>query len=408
MTIKVAALSIELHERQVGVLVRYQSNVTQLVFAPEYVAAANRSTFTGAQLLVGSEYFNSRFRHSTRVTPVLANLLPEGSIRDYYIANLKTHVDDDFALLTALGNDLPGAIVARPIQTVPDWAIDPASPIEEVEVEDYVSELKFSLAGVQMKFSSERVDGRFNIGTDSGWIIKTPSTRHPHVPENEFSMMQLATIAGINTPKFELIELGDISNLPDIPLPSEQKVYAIKRFDRADVGRVHMEDFAQVFGQYPAAKYQKINYEQIGRFLFEYSKDPLGDVQEMAARLLVNILIGNADAHVKNWSVLYRDQVNPELSPAYDIVSTLPYIPGDTKSALNMGKEKEWDQITLATFNYWAERIGVRPIVILKRLTDVLATADSTWLKVLKHLPVEERQRRIIQDHIKKRIRQFR
>ena len=86
-----------------------------------------------------------------------------------------------------------------------------------------------------------------------------------------------------------------------------------------------MEDFAQILVKYPHEKYDSANYEQIGRVIYVYSGDGLADVQQLARRLLTNILLANGDAHLKNWSLLYEDQVTPRLSPAYDIVTTSVY-----------------------------------------------------------------------------------
>lgn len=67
------------------------------------------------------------------------------------------------------------------------------------------------------------------------------------MPENEFSAMKLAQVIGVNIPEIKLVELRNLVNLPDIPLPDEPYAYAIRRFDRTDEGRVHTEDFAQIF-----------------------------------------------------------------------------------------------------------------------------------------------------------------
>ncbi|MGO3740291.1 MAG: type II toxin-antitoxin system HipA family toxin [Marinomonas foliarum] len=87
-----------------------------------------------------------------------------------------------------------------------------------------------------------------------------------------------------------------------------------------------MEDFAQVLVKYPHEKYNSDNYEQIAKNLYQFSGDGLNDVQQLARRLLVNTLLANGDAHLKNWSLLYSDQAPPKLSPAYDIVTTSVYI----------------------------------------------------------------------------------
>ena len=90
--------------------------------------------------------------------------------------------------------------------------------------------------------------------------------------------------------------------------------FAIKRFDRQSgvhgTERVHMEDFAQVLAKYPHEKYGSANYAQIGRILYQFSGDAITDAQQFARRLLVNILLANGDAHLKNWSLLYADRLH--------------------------------------------------------------------------------------------------
>ena len=69
-------------------------------------------------------------------------------------------------------------------------------------------------------------------------------------------------------------------------------------------------------------------------------------------------LLANGDAHLKNWSLLYSDQFTPELAPAYDIVTTNVYIEGEKEYALNLGKTKQWYQVTLDHFETWARKAG--------------------------------------------------
>lgn len=147
-------------------------------------------------------------------------------------------------------------------------------------------------------------------------------------------------------------------NLPSIPLPNEEMAYAIKRFDRGNknFNRIHAEDFAQIFELFSFEKYNKINYEQIGALVYRFSNNGLSDLQQLARRLLVNILLANGDAHAKNWMMLYPDIQNPRLAPAYDIVSTLPYMAGETGSALNLNKNKIWISTSLAHFEAWTKK----------------------------------------------------
>src|SRR5262245_51589581 len=115
------------------------------------------------------------------------------------------------------------------------------------------------------------------------------------------------------------------------------RALAVRRFDRTADGPVHIEDFAQVFGLYPEDKYGKASYRNIAGVIAAET----GNVgtAEFVRRLVFNVLIGNADMHVKNWSLIYLDRRRAALAPAYDFVSTIHYIPDDN-SALSFGRTK--------------------------------------------------------------------
>jgi len=398
----VKALDIRLHEVRIGILTHYSTGATAFIYSPEYAANDYRDTATVTQFMV-TDYLQTPQIRRERITPLLANLLPEGAMREYQTRILKTHSNNDFALLASLGADLAGGITAVPIDgDVPSWAITEPHDLAEITIEQVQGATKFSLAGVQLKFSSHLTDGRYNItgGTGGQWIIKTPSTIHKNVPENEFSTMTLAKLVGIEVPDIKLIPLSDLDNLPDISLPDEQLVYAIKRFDRTkSSGKIHTEDFAQITGLYPGQKYDKLNYEMIGRILKDQSQYGLADIQQMARRLLVNILLANGDAHAKNWSLIYPDRKTPKLSPAYDIVSTMPYIRADTKSALNLGKNKEWYQTNFSHFELWSKRIGIRWSAIKPHLEDVREIARNEWPTQLEAMPMATKHKEILRDH---------
>lgn len=167
---------------------------------------------------------------------------------------------------------------------------------------------------------------------------------------------RLAAIAGVDIPDIKLVPLDRLDKLPQINLPNEEFAFGIRRFDRNAGTRVHMEDFAQILVKYPHDKYNSANYGQIGQIIYQYTGDGLGNAQQFARRLLVNILLANGDAHLKNWSLIYADKVTPELAPIYDIVTTKVYIDGEREFALNLGRTKEWYQVTMAHFQAWAEK----------------------------------------------------
>ena len=402
----VEGLRMSLNGQEVGVLTHYSGGKNIFVFSPSYIAlpVTQRETLTLTQL-ADARYLTQPLVSAQRLTPVLSNLLPEGALREWMSRSLKVHTDNEFPLMAHMGRNLPGALLAEPIQAgqVPGWALDHREQVEPVQIDVEHSQDKFSLAGVQMKFSSVKgQDGRFNVGRDANadsWVIKTPSTVHKHVPYNEYTAMRLAQIAGIEIPEIKLVELNQLDNLPDIQLPNETHAYAIKRFDRDDGKRVHTEDFAQVFQVYSHDKYKKFNYEQIADALFQYGAQGLKDVQQMARRLLVNILLANGDAHLKNWSLIYSEGLRPKLSPAYDIVSTLPYVAGELEFALNMARNKNWYNVDMASFEAWANRIGVPWQAVKVHLNETLTLARENWPDKLSELPMVDSQKDVLKRH---------
>ncbi|MGI2111833.1 type II toxin-antitoxin system HipA family toxin [Shewanella frigidimarina] len=401
----VEALSLSINNQMVAILTHYSGGKNIMKFAPEYLAlpSKTRPTLTLTQLL-SPDYLKQVQVRTHRLSPVLSNLLPEGALRQWMSSSLKVHENNEFPLLAWAANNLPGGLVVSPIKKndIPLWALSPREQTEAIAIDIKHTGQKFSLAGVQMKFSTIRNDGRYNIGADIGadsWIIKTPSTVHRNVPENEYTAMKLAELIGVNIPEIELIPISSLDNLPDIQLPDEPTAYAIKRFDRSEAGRVHTEDFAQIFEVYAHDKYKRFNYEQIAKALYEHSMDGLKDTQQMARRLLANIMLANGDAHLKNWSVIYPDTVNAVLSPAYDIVTTLPYVEGENGVALNMNKQKQWYEINLESFQLWAKRVGIPWPAIKVHLLDAINIARVQWPQALDKLPMNDKHKEILRNH---------
>ncbi len=255
-----------------------------------------------------------------------------------------------------------------------------------------------------MKFSMKEKNGRYQMsqsGTLGNWIIKTPSTKHKNVPLNEFTAMTLASLASIDIPEIKLVELNKLDNLPQINLPNEQYAFAIKRFDRENNTRIHMEDFAQVMVKYPHEKYSSANYEQIGKIIYHYTGDGLENAQQFARRLLINILLANGDAHLKNWSLLYKDKVTPELTPAYDIVTTQVHIKNEAQYALKLGKTKEWYQVTMSHFQSWAEKADIPWRAIKPHLDETMEKARALWPMALTELPMDDDHKEKLIQHWK-------
>ncbi len=375
-----------------GVVVMYSALLMEFTCDPD------RPTFsliTHPKFPRAGHILSESWVRNHRLHPVLSNLLPEGSLRELIAQELKVHVDNEFLILSYLGADMPGALIATPMEPdeVPDRILAAHGKAKAVKFNRDGPNKMFSLAGVQMKFSMKEKEGRYNLSmgnTLGDWIVKTPSTKHVNVPLNEYTVMSLARLAGVDIPEFKLVDLDKLDNLPPIKLPDEKQAVAIKRFDRQDSRRIHMEDFAQILVKYPHEKYGSTNYEQIGRVIYEYSGDGMTDTQQLARRLLVNILLANGDAHLKNWSLLYQDQLTPRLSPAYDIITTSVYIEGEKTYALNLGKTKKWYTVTSTNFQYWADRAGIPWWAIKPHLDDVVEKARALWSDALNELPMDE------------------
>ena len=404
---EVNVLQLSIHGVLVGYLAGFKNGRNVLSMADTFKNNPERPTFsltTHPNFPNAAKLMAEPWARNQRLHPVLSNLLPEGSLRELIAQGLKVHVDNELHILSYLGEDLPGAIEATPMEPedVPNSVLKTHGKAKAVKFEKLTRGNKFSLAGVQMKFSMKEKDGRYNLSKGDvlgDWIIKTPSTKHKFVPLNEYTAMSLAGLVGVDIPEIKLVELYKLDNLPQINLPDEKKAFAIKRFDREDNQRIHMEDFAQILVKYPHEKYASANYETIGKVIYDFSGDGLADAQQFARRLLVNILLANGDAHLKNWSLLYSDKITPRLSPAYDIVTTNVYIENETQYALNLGKTKEWYTVTMAHFQTWADKSGIPWRAIKPHLDDALSKARGLWPEALKALPMENAHKNELRTH---------
>jgi serine/threonine-protein kinase HipA len=389
-------LDVYLGARKVGSINSLGGDRTVFTFDDAYAADPLRPTLSLSFKDASGDLIRDQRRTQTRLSPFFSNLLPEGPLRTYLAERAGVNTAREFFLLWALGQDLPGAVIVR----APDGEEIMGGADEYEEDDDHQhahdqaggAPLRFSLAGIQLKFSAvEKAQGGLTVpatGVGGSWIVKLPSTRFAGVSENEFSMMTLAQQIGIEVPNIQLLRLDQIGDMPEGVGRLEGDAYAIQRFDRhADGERVHMEDFAQILGVYPEAKYDKASYRLIARILWVETGE--AGVTEFIRRLVFNALIGNADMHLKNWSLLYRDGITPTLAPAYDFVSTLAYIPDD-KAALKFARTKRWDALTNDELAYLAAKAGLPKHLVLSTARDTVAAFRETWGKERPHLPLHE------------------
>ncbi|MCI0613845.1 HipA domain-containing protein, partial [bacterium] len=246
------------------------------------------------------------------------------------------------------------------------------------------------MAGVQLKFSAllEATGGLTIPVTGSGgsWIVKLPSVAYSDLPENEFAMLKFARAIGITVPEHRLISIEEIQNLPsDIPV-GFGRAFAVERFDRMPDGRrLHIEDFAQVFNLYPVDKYDKVSYRNMAEVLNNECDEE--SVVQFISRLVFSIAIGNADMHLKNWSLLYTDPSKPTLAPAYDLVSTIVYIPEDPKLALNLGGSKEMYKIHADHFKSLASKARLPESLVVMAVNSTVERIHEAWPDIKDSFP---------------------
>ncbi|MFT4580170.1 MAG: serine/threonine-protein kinase HipA [Nitrospinales bacterium] len=346
-TKKIYALAVYLGDRQVGIINRLQGDHHIFSFVQDYIDDPNPPILSLSFKTSSGDMIAPTRPVKTRLPPFFSNLLPEGHLASYLAQKIGVKKEREFFLLEALGLDLPGAVLIKPIE-MSESAVSSHNEARTIFSAEEKITLRFSLAGVQLKFSAiAEASGRLTIpanGMNGSWIVKLPSTKFPAVPENEFLMMSLAHDLGINVPAVKLMPIKDIKGLPQDTGNFSGNALAIKRFDRGSKGeRIHMEDFAQVFGIFPHSKYEKRNYSNIASVLWAEAGED--STYEFIRRIVFSIMIGNADMHLKNWSLLYPNGLTPVLSPAYDLVSTVPYLPNDNL-ALTFGGSRSLNSIT--------------------------------------------------------------
>jgi serine/threonine-protein kinase HipA len=359
------ALAVRLYDRQIGILTKFAGERQLFAFEQDYIDDPNRATLSLSFKSTTGGVVTSARPVSRRVPPFFSNLLPEGPLRAYLAKLADVKPEREFLLLAVLGADLPGAVVVEPVD-IQHAARENGVSKSAGEISAPKAALRFSLAGVQLKFSAVmEASGGLTIpahGLGGSWIVKLPSARYIGVPENEHAMLELARRVGIDVPRNELVEIAKIKGLPEEASGVGKVALAVQRFDRRPDGtRVHMEDFAQVFGLFPDDKYGHKSYANIASVLWAETGQEA--TYEFFRRVVFSVVIGNADMHLKNWSLLYPDRRTPVLSPAYDLLSTLPYIAGDTLG-LSFGGSRDIGGITKDQVRRFAEtaRIPVSPL----------------------------------------------
>jgi len=394
-----STLQVNLGNILVGTLTMLPSGSIVFTFEESYLNKSQRPVLSQSFFRPSGELIPETKLSRVKLPAFFSNLLPEGQLRKYLAQLGDIKPTQEFRLIELLGKDLPGSVIVKAIEGS-KFKEENTQNEEQTEISEAY---RFSLAGVQLKFSAiTKKNGGLTIpakGVGGNWIIKLPAQNYAYVPENEWSMMHLAQEIGIPTPETNLISLDQIEGLPDLGALSGKHCLAVKRFDRADNGqRIHIEDFAQVYNIYPEKKYQGISYENIANMVWILTGE--SGLTDFIRRLTFAIITGNGDMHLKNWSFIYEDGHAPTLSPAYDLVSTVPYIPKDTL-ALKLAGHKDMRSITLEHFKKLIIKAQIPEYIVLQTVKETVEATLGAWNHHYKNynLPNEIQDR--IQQHMK-------
>lgn len=205
----------------------------------------------------------------------------------------------------------------------------------------------------------------------------------------------------MEVPERELVDQSDFDGIPEeFNTLSEGKVLLVRRFDRGAGGeRIHIEDFAQVFGIYPSRKYEGAAYHDIASALG--AAVSLKAALEFVRRLALAAITGNGDMHLKNWSLIYRgDGFKPELAPVYDVLSTVPYIPAE-KMALSLVGERSFKALNAQRWKTFANRARLPEPAVLMAVAEVVERVNACWGSLPERAILPENVLQRIDAHVK-------
>ena len=331
-----------------------------------------------------------------RAAPFFEGLLPEGAVREVIAQRFRLSEEDGFGLLEALGAECAGAVaVLAPGREPVSPGGGRTHPIDEDELAHLVDELprnplgvdsrpdgvRLSLGGIQHKLVLARLPGGGFAqpldGAPSNCLLKPEFGRFEELAVNEAFCMKVAAGSGLTIAGVDLVEVDS------------HKCLYVERFDRARDGqgqviRLHQEDLCQAMGILPAAKYEENGGPSIAGVveLLRQLRGPYmaRDINDFVHAVLVNQLLGNSDAHGKNFALLYEPGSGVRLAPLYDIVSTAVYPDVTERMAMAIGGVEDPEEVDLAAWKRLAEECGfgggIAPL-IRKRAKWVLRAAEG-------------------------------
>ncbi|MCA9065013.1 MAG: type II toxin-antitoxin system HipA family toxin [Planctomycetaceae bacterium] len=309
------------------------------------------------------------------------NLLPEASVRQQICQALRISVSNDFELLKAIGGDCAGALAITPDAERPASA-GSYEPVSEEQLSAWSvgtpnafsavtgqNEVRLSLAGAQDKLPVHLVGEQVFVpchGSPSTALLKFASPFYSHLPENETFVTMVASAAGLPVVDIQLRQTA------------RARIAVIGRYDRMEQDgrfrRLHQEDFCQALGIATSKKYEKEggpSLSQCAEVIRRHTSFPLVELRKLLQWSLFNLLVGNADAHGKNISLLYSDRHSLTLAPFYDLVCTRNYRQISRHMAMKYGNTTDPDLVTEIHLSALAADLRIRPQVVVKAMREM-------------------------------------
>lgn len=331
--------------------------------------------------------------------PFFGGLLPEGRLRNLLARQAQLSSQNEFGLLAAVGGECAGAVTLTaplaspappPRQTDVRWLDDDelARVLEVLPRRPMLigmEGLRLSLAGAQDKLPVVVQGNRIGLPVNGGLsthIMKPAIAEVEDSVTNEAFCLALTRAAGIPTAKAHIHETAST------------RVLLVERYDRAHaadgtISRIHQEDFCQALGVVSENKYQAEggpSFDQCFDLLRRSTRPSAPHVARLLDHALLNALIGNHDAHGKNFSLLYAGR-HPVLAPAYDVLSTSIYPALTPKMAMKIGGKYKFSEIREEHWERFSESCGLGPAMAKKRLRELANTLPAIAKKVAAQDP---------------------
>jgi serine/threonine-protein kinase HipA len=411
------SLDVYLHDDLVGHLV--QDDGGQMLF--DY--AENWLNKPGASPLSQSLPLRKEGFKGKECRAFFAGILPEEAKREIIARNLGISARNDYAMLEQIGGECAGAITFIPAGgSLPERDYG-YRKLSEKALAGILRELprrpllagdegiRLSLAGAQDKVAVRIEDGEVSVplgGAPSTHILKPAVERFEGVVFNEALCMKLAAAAGLPAAG---VETRTVDGIDFLLVERYDRYHRVVPGGAVVLERLHQEDFCQAQGIVSELKYQKEggpSLKECFTLLREVSSAPVIDLARLLDAVIYNYLVGNNDAHGKNFSLLYKNG-NQEirLSPLYDIVSTVYYPDLSRDMAMKIGREYSSEKIMLRDFEQLAEEAGLGKAQVKRRVPELAETVTDALGKIEITHPTAEKVAALIRQRCEKALDGF-